>query len=561
MEFDLATNIEQCFILIRDEVPLNIIYYSHIPTALISLTVGLFIFIKSRHSLISKVLLNLALAFSLWLLCDLITWTNYDSRKIMFSWSLFPLLDTLFFTFSLYFVHVFIYKKDLDFFKKIIILILILPIVFFTPTSFNLNNFNIDSCLAVENNYVNYVILFELIIFFWIVVSLIRGYRKSDNNFKHQIIYLSFGIIFFLLSFFITGLIPEYFGSYLGWEGYLLEPYGLFGMTVFIGFLTFLTVKYKAFNIKLIGAQALVVTLIILIGSQFAFIQTRTNMILNGITFVLVCSFGWVLIKSVKAEVERKEQLQIMTEKLAVANDKLRKLDNAKTEFISIASHQLRTPLTAVKGYVSLILEGSYGPITPEQKNVLSSISISNERLINLVEDLLNISRIESGRMEFNFEACNVADLCREIYDTFVLRAKDRNLFLKLDLVRALELQVKTDRNKLREVVSNLVDNAIKYTPAGGVKMRAYRNEDKVRIEVTDTGIGIPQTEMPYLFAKFSRGKDTSRLNAGGTGLGLHVGKSMIEALHGKIWAESEGDKKGSTFIVELPMTFEEETE
>jgi len=118
--------------------------------------------------------------------------------------------------------------------------------------------------------------------------------------------------------------------------------------------------------------------------------------------------FGYMLIKSVKLEVERKEQLQKMSDSLAQANDQLRKLDNAKTEFISIASHQLRTPVTAIKGFASLLMEGSYGEISAGVQGALEKMYVSSERLVNLIEDLLNVSRIESGRLTFAFENASV---------------------------------------------------------------------------------------------------------------------------------------------------------
>jgi signal transduction histidine kinase len=290
-----------------------------------------------------------------------------------------------------------------------------------------------------------------------------------------------------------------------------------------------------------------------------------------------------MLIQSVKLEVQRKEELQMMSNKLAVANDQLRKLDNSKSEFISIASHQLRTPLTAIKGFVSLLLEGSYGKLMDKQEEALNKTYTSTERLINLVEDLLNVSRMESGRMEFKFAPAKMEDLCQEIIDTFVLRAKEKGLYLHYQKPETPVPELMIDAGKVKEVVSNMVDNALKYSPKGGVTLRLERGEfpisnsqfpnndqnpntkiknetrDAVRVIVSDTGIGIPATELPYLFNKFSRGKDIGRLNTGGTGLGLYVGKGMIENNGGKIWAESDGEGKGSRFIIELPVKQSEE--
>lgn len=276
----------------------------------------------------------------------------------------------------------------------------------------------------------------------------------------------------------------------------------------------------------------------------------------NAQLYTQVKNFNVKLKKEVESATKElrttNDRLQTMADRLAQANDKLRKLDNAKNEFISIASHQLRTPLTAIKGFISLLLEGSYGEVPDQINDVLNKVYLSNERLINLVEDLLNVSRIESGRMEYKFEKVQLADLIREIYDTFTIRARDAHLKFELNLPENPP-EVTTDRSKIREVISNLVDNALKYTPKGWVRVTLTDAGEFVRVAVSDTGIGVPKDEVPYLFQKFSRGKDVSRLNTGGTGLGLHVGKKMMEALHGQIGVESKGANLGSTFFIEVP--------
>jgi signal transduction histidine kinase len=172
-----------------------------------------------------------------------------------------------------------------------------------------------------------------------------------------------------------------------------------------------------------------------------------------------------------------------------------------------------------------------------------------------------------------------LADLCQEIVDIFVIKAKTNKLYLEYKKPEQKLPEITIDAGKVREVISNLVDNALKYTPRGGVKVKVEfseksnydeKNSDNghlpalagevLRVTVSDTGIGIPSTELSYLFSKFSRGKDTTRLNAAGTGLGLYVGRSMIEANGGRIWAESEGSGKGARFIIELPVKQSPET-
>jgi signal transduction histidine kinase len=559
MDFNQVTNIEICRKMIEGAA-LSLVYYSHIPTAAVSLLTGVFVFYKKKDSPIGKILLAITISFSVWAFLDLALWIfGYNSQTVFFFWSLLGFIEVLFFALSLYFVYLFIDKKDISFTKKLLMILLLLPVLFLTPTRFNLSSFDASICEATETTFIiTYQSVVEIIFTLWIIVLSILRYRKADRENKKQVLFLVFGMCLFLLSFSWSKI----FGSLtLDWD---ISQYGLFGMPIFLGFLAYLIVRYKAFDIKLIATQALVAGLVILIGSELFFAEKTTNQILILITLAISLGFGYMLIKSVKLEVERKEQLQEMSDKLAQANDQLRKLDNAKTEFISIASHQLRTPLTAVKGFVSMLLEGTYGEVSPKVQEVLDKVYLSNERLINLVEDLLNVSRMESGRMEYKFEECQIEDILKELADTFFVTAKDKKMSLTLNLPPNPLPKIKIDSIKVKEVFSNLIDNAFKYTKRGGVKVSAELIESSkpqvasskgvIRITVSDTGIGIPPDELPYLFSKFSRGKDTTRLHATGTGLGLYVGKFMIEAHQGKIWAESDGQDKGSRFIVELPV-------
>jgi len=567
------------FFVFTDQVP-ALLYYSHLPAMFISLLIGTLVFFKSEKSLLGRILLAMSITFFLWSFINLIAWTSNSTDIIAFIWPFFGTIYALLYIFSLYFAKVFVSGRDISFNMKFVLGVLFLPIVLLAPTRYNVQDFNLALCGVTNERsyYLNYFYGFGFFVAIWVLFILISGYRKSEGEMKKQILLFGFGIEAFLLSFFVAG----YLASVWFENMYSIEFYGLLGMTFFMGVLTYLIVKFKAFNVKLLGVQALVFSLIILIGSQFAFIKNSINIVLNGITLTLIMIFGYFLVRSVKKEIEQKEQLatvnaelsqrkdelQMISDRLAQSNDKLRTLDNAKTEFISIASHQLRTPPTAIKGYASLIAEESFGPINEKQKEALKKISQANDQQINFVEDLLNVSRIESGRMEYSFKEWDIQDLCQNVVDNLYFKAKENKLYLDYKKSETEIPKVAIDGAKVLEVISNMVDNALKYTQRGGVTMRVSLCEkntegcianEHVRIVVSDTGIGIPDTELPYLFAKFSRGKDISRLNTGGTGLGLYVGKIMIEANGGKIWAESDGKDKGSRFIIELPVTQTEE--
>jgi signal transduction histidine kinase len=571
MEFNLITNINACIEMVQQSVPVSLVYYSHIPSILASTFLGVFILVRSRYSISGKLILGILASFSFWMSSDIFLWTSHNSQVYMFFWSLLIVWELLTYLFSLFLIQNFIFKKGFSLCVNAILFLISLPILILAGTKYNVAEFSLTDCIPVDTNfYQNYVTPFHILIIVSVIIIGITGYIKHKNGSdKKQIMLMTLGVSIFLTFYAAIETIINYLIDNVGIDptrAYTFEMCGLAGLPIFIVFLAYLIVKYKAFNIKLLGAQALVVALVALVASEFFFtpIDNTTNIILISVTVLLSSVFGIWLINSVKNEVKRKEELQQMSNKLAEANDELRKLDNAKSEFISIASHQLRTPLTAIKGFVSLLLEGSYGKLDRKQEDVLNKVYLSNNRLIVLVEDLLNISRIESGRMEFRFEMCQVEDICREVMDDFIVKAKEHKLSLEYKKQAESLPKIMIDGGKIREVISNIIDNAIKYTPKGGVTIKTEKvsgggqkissTEGAVRVIVSDTGIGIPKTELPYLFTKFSRGKDIKRLNAVGTGLGLYVGKSMIEANGGEIWAESDGQDKGSRFIIELPI-------
>ena len=553
MDYNLISTLETCASYIqsgKEAGIIDLVLYSHIPTLIAALLAGFYIFLKNPKSTASQALLMLSFSFSLWTFFDFLIWTSTDSRIIMSSWSVLGFLNTAILLSALYLVAVFPKNKDIPLKFKALLLLPIVPIIAFAPTSLNLIGFDVMNCEATENSlYVNYYYLFSLVLFFIILGIVIAKYKRATNSSeKKQITLLGIGVTLFLLSFLLSGFLSSYF------DFYLFEFYGLFGMTAFLVFLGYLVVRFKAFEVKLLGAQALVLALLLLIGVQFFYAKTTTDFILDAFTTLLVLVAGYFLIRSVAMEVKRKEELQKLSDNLAHANERLKELDTAKSEFISIASHQLRTPLTAIKGYLSLILEGSYGPVTPAIQDVLDKLYIVNNRLTQLVEDLLNVSRIEAGRIQYNFQPTHLEALAAELTDMFALNAKDKNLYLKMSLPKKTLPEMMVDPNKIKEVMQNIIDNALKYTPEGGVDLIVENGGDRARIIIKDTGIGIKPEDKEHLFQKFLRSKETTKMVVSGAGLGLYVGKSFVEAHGGKVWAESEGPGKGSRFIIELPF-------
>ncbi|MDO8579437.1 MAG: HAMP domain-containing sensor histidine kinase, partial [bacterium] len=408
---------------------------------------------------------------------------------------------------------------------------------------------------AIEGPLVYYGYLLEIIYTLWIVMVVFARHKKSQSSDqKHQISLVGIGAVLFLLSFAFGNIIGSLFSnaSFLGEDySWTIGQYGLFGVPIFIGFLSYMIVKFKAFNIKLIATQALVVALVILIGSQFFFIKSNINKVLNGITLFLSIGAGILIVRSVKREIEAKEAL-------AVANDRLRELDKQKSEFVSFATHQLRSPLTSILGNASLILEGDLGKISDPLRDVMTTILQSTKTQINVVEDYLNISRIELGTMKYNFVEMDFKDLLKQVVNEQKPNIVAKGLAYTISLDENKTFKIKADPDKFKQVIMNAVDNSIKYTKQGSIvisleKVAKSGSVGVVRLKIADTGVGIAQDILPKLFQKFTRAGNANEANIHGTGLGLYIAKQIMNAHGGKIWAESAGEGKGSQVYVEMP--------
>lgn len=246
------------------------------------------------------------------------------------------------------------------------------------------------------------------------------------------------------------------------------------------------------------------------------------------------------------------QQLKITNSKLEDANSRLKELDQLKTEFISLATHQIRAPLTAIKGYISLIREGDYGDVSKEVDSALGVVSESTNNLVTIVGDFLDVSRIEQNRMKYDFTDFNVSDLVQQVITEYKPNVDRRGLALHFTRDQNDESFVHADHGKLKQIFGNILDNSIKYTQQGSIDVSVTKKDDRILIKVADTGVGIPQNTIPKLFQKFTRASNANEANILGTGLGLYVAKQMIEAHQGRIWAESEGPGKGSQFYIEL---------
>ncbi len=247
------------------------------------------------------------------------------------------------------------------------------------------------------------------------------------------------------------------------------------------------------------------------------------------------------------------EELDKSTQELKEANERLKKLDELKSHFISVASHELRTPLTSLKGFVETILQGEVGPINPKQSQFLGYVKEATERLHRLLNDLLDISRIESGQVKMRIDLTDLRNLLREEITIFNPQAAEKGISLNLETDENLR-PIYCDADKIREVMDNLVSNAIKYTPEDGkIKISVRNHKSSVQIEVQDTGIGIRSEDQDRIFEPFQYIEKNGINYAESTGLGLTLVKKIVEVHGGEICVKSE-EGKGSTFSIVLPL-------
>lgn len=372
-----------------------------------------------------------------------------------------------------------------------------------------------------------------------------RRYRTSAGAERSQVASI-------LLGTFLSSLVGATFNlafvaagnaRYIGWG-----PVATMIMVAFVGYAI---IRQHLLSVRLIGAELFTALLLVTLFAQVLLAPSLLAQSVTVATLGIAAGFGILLIRSVRREVKAREIL-------AQANAELRRLDAAKSEFISLASHQLRSPLAAIEGYTSLLLDGSYGQDPARAREALGRIRSSVAQLAGFVAELLDLSRIEAGRIQYRIQPIRLGEIVERVLRELEVRASAKGVALRFDNRTAAGLRAQADPDKLHEVVMNLVDNAIAYTPKGSVIVTLSAVSDLrqvLRLEVRDEGIGIPPEVLPRLFVKFSRSDEAKKVRPDGTGLGLYLVKRLVEDQGGRVWAESSGPGKGSAFFVELPVS------
>ena len=502
---------------------------------------GYWIYSADKENRVNKLFFYLAISIVVWLLFSRLgSIVKTRELALLFKKINFAALSPFFIIAYLFSLHFPQYEKAPS---VIYIGVIIIGILLFCSALFT--DFVVKS-VEIEKWGTNIIggegfLLFNIIIVFLtglIIFNLVRKYTSLNRREKIKIQYFLIGIFIYILLNIVFNIIFP-----LSLKTYRYDFLGDYSVILFLGFTAYAIVKHELFGIRVVITAIFVALIAILLAlDALVFTDILSLQLVKGLILILFLYFGYLMIKSVIREIEQRQEIE--------------KLSKAKSEFISIASHQLRTPLTAIKGYISMILEGTYGKVNPKIRSPMKKVYESNERLIALVNNLLSISRIESGKMAFNPEETSIEDLISEVIDIFRIEAKKKKLYLRFEKPARPLPKVFVDREKMVDVLSNVVSNCIKYTLKGGVTIKAEEIKDKVnkiRVTISDTGEGMTEEELSKMFQSFSRGMAGTKLYTQGAGLGLYVARKYMEMHKGKIWAESEGKGKGSTFYIELP--------
>jgi len=531
-------------------IPVYIVFAILVLVIVSNILISYAVYRNDRKSVTNIVFVALATVTSIWLVVAYIS-TNTTSPELYLFWSRVTIFFATAQAFSFFLLAHVIPKNKLEHasvsLKLVFFCTFLVMILSLTPAVFSgVNHVEGSSTLSVGWGIPFFVGLTSFLSI-GAIVLLFRKIKRAEGVEKRQLELMMLGILLMLGLIISTIMIPIVFFNN---DGFL--PFAPLYTFVYLGASAIAIMKYKLFNLKVVATEALVTILLLVLLLQAFLSESREEIIAKLLFAILAGGLGILVVKSVYREVEEKKKVAHLASSLEKANLRLTELDRQKTEFLSIASHQLRTPLSIIKGYLELIKDGAYGKISKKAKNILTEMDQSNERLVKLVDEFLDISRIEQGRTKYSFKKVNLGDLVDSVVEEIKDRARSRRISIVWD--RSDDpCEAVVDEERIRHVIFNFVDNATKYTEGGWIKVSLEKKDGGYQFKTVDSGIGFEKEDEANFFTKFFRGRNVEHTNVNGTGLGLYVCKKFIDAHRGTVQAKSEGLGKGSEFSFWLP--------
>lgn len=511
---------------------------------------GLFVLFKNPRSRMNQLLFALNVTMFFWLFGTFMMFATRGSVKDAIFWDRFVYLGVVMMP-SLMHHFSLVFTDNRSKTQKIILVFNYLIGVFFlfaSRTKYFVDGLYVYSWGAhtraqfLHSVFLGYFFLGTGVFF----RNLIIYYRRIKTKLqKIQTIYV---FVAFGLVMFVGG------SAYLFAYGIDIKfPFAYITGLIFPILLFYAVSRHNLLGKKVIGTEVLVGVADFFIVMQIFFARTVSEIFIRAVFAALLFPVGYLLVQSLKKEIDRRQEITNLAASLEQANIRLQELDKQKTEFISIASHQLRTPLSVFKGYLELIKDGGYGQVDKRVVEVLNKMDANNEHLIKLIDEFLDITRIEQGRTKYELAPHDICAIVDGAVAELSAMAKQSKLSLKWICPKEEKI-VSCDAEKIRHVIFNFIDNAIKYSTKGVIKISTQEEGDGVSVRVKDPGLGFNKVDEANFFQKFYRGENVRGTNVNGTGLGLYVCRKFVEAHGGRVWAHSDGLGEGSEFGLWVPF-------
>lgn len=530
---------------------LNIVLYLSILFMTVNFLVGLTVYFDQRKNITNKLFFGVVSTGVASLLFELASLYSSNPFWVNLAHRAGAAVGIIVVTFLFFFMYYFPRKNEnyTPPIKTIIVISALIFIIGLTPLAFNVEILPDGSQkIGFGAGYGIYITYFIIIIAGAIYNTVSKRKQLSKSELiSNNLIMIGFAVTAVVIALLQT-LIPAILGNRLS------VHFSFLGIIFFLVPITYAMMRQGLFNIRVVTAEVLTYTIWLMILVRILFATSFQERIMESGLLVFIVVVGVLLIRSIIKEVEQRKVLVKRELELKKANIRLRGLDRAKTQFVSIAAHQLRTPLSAIKWSLSMIIRGEMGFLTNEQKKFLTKSYSSNERMIRLINNLLNISRIEAKKLRYKFVSYQLENLLDIILSDFSGNIKRKHIIIKVHKSKKPLPRVRIDPERIRTVLQNLLDNAIKYThQKGTITIELEQKDKQAQVSIKDTGIGISESQQEFIFNQFFRADNAIKEVPDGSGLGLFIIKEIVNYHGGKIWFESK-ENKGSIFYFTVPF-------
>ena len=523
--------------------------YAHLIPAAAVILLAVFVLWKASHRFKAWTFASFCATFALWLFSDFVLWTSNNYHLVATLWAPIDFLEMAFFLLLFEFVCIDFFPDGRPKWLSPFILVAACVPFFTTLTGQSVLGLNQPVCEMINNDFIqNFKLGLEAFILGAILFfGVQRVLKETERQERIRVALVAAAVVLFLGIF--AG--SEYYSSYT--YVYEVELYSFFTLPIFVLFLTIAITSYGTFKLGDAAVKMLFYIFLLLAATQFFFVQGITDFLLACMSFGVVLTLGIMLFRLSEREIAQRHLIEKQEQELEVINKQQENL-------LHFISHEIKGYLTKSEAAFAAIVEGDYGVVSEQLKSMSGAALTDVRKGVSTVMDILDASNLKKGTVAFKKAPFDFRRAVEAIIAEQQVPAKEKNLTIEVQMADG-KYQMTGDEEKIREhVIRNLIDNAIRYTPAGSIRVELSNDGpstqlgvNKIHFSVKDSGVGITLEDMSHLFTEGGHGKDSIKINVHSTGYGLFIAKQIVEASGGTIRAESEGAGKGARFIVELP--------